>query len=226
MWVGFSLDGQSGQRTSYVGITSSLPDGVNVLDHLYNVPAGNHTLALWGHTTGQPISLQRIDIQFVSYPVFIATGKQVVNMPIVVDSSTGQAQPCWAGDASGKWTKLLEFTVPTYSGFAPNYLLDGYIQFTGDRQGTPRAQVGIEAITGTNGQCSGNSHTDFGIVTIMVPPVAGGVYPFGEALGWGDTAGQVIRLWIRPYGGGGGTFTVLNRYLGAKLLAANTCYFP
>lgn len=224
MWLGFSLDGQPSQRTSYVGITSSLPDGANILDHLYNVSAGNHTLTLWAHTVSLPATLQDIHLQFVSFPTLIATGAQSVNSPILVTSSTTQTQPCWGDDGAGKWTKLLEFAVPAYGGYAPNWLLDGFIQFTGDLQGTPRAQVGIEDVVGS-GQCS-NGHVDFGLITILVPPQSSGVYPFGESLSWGDTGGNVIRLWIRPYAGGGGSFTVLNRYLGAKLIAANTCFFP
>lgn len=226
MWVGFSLDGQNSQRTSYVGITSSLPDGVNILDHLYNVPPGNHNLNLWGHTVSNPATLQDIRLHFVAFPHLIATGAQSVNSPILVTPNTTQAQPCWPGDGAGNWTKLLEFTVPPYGGFAPNYLLDGFIQFTGDLQGNSLAQVAIEAVTG-NGQCQ-NPNVDFGAISIQVPSESSGVYPFGESLSWGDTTGNVLRLWIRPYGGGGsgGTFTVLNRYLGVTLLAANTCFFP
>lgn len=229
LWVGFSLDGLPSQRTSVTTIPAVLYDGVNIVDHLFQVGPGSHTLTLWAHTSSGTAALQWRQIEFVGFPAGTAAYDAISSTTKVVSAGTTEAQPTALESVCGKWTKLLEFTVPSTAGNF-DWLLDGYVQFLGSHTGSNWGQLAFEVVS-PNEQ-NPPPAVDMGVISFKVPNSPTGLWNFGDALLWGTgipPAGSTVRLWTREVlcaGGAPGNFSVGKRYMSVKLVSfGNGCYY-
>lgn len=238
MSFGFSLDGATSVHTSDFAAPPYYRDGINVFDHLINVPAvtpgTNHTLSFWLiDRNGNTMNIRNRQIELVAFPAASAVSSDPImkdgidTTQITVDSSNPtQPQPTSnINDGCGGWTQLLEFTIPAVSGNF-NWTGDGFVELLGRQSGDwsdTQAQLAIELVTGTG------VGTDVHWVQLSVPQNRGEVYFYADAMLWGNGSGQTARLWMRKTSGCGGTagaFNVGKRYLALKLVPTDgmSCY--
>jgi hypothetical protein len=241
VWTGFSLDGASGQRTSMVGITQSLadgiPDGANVLDYLYNVPPGNHTLTLWARTDYHSATLQFRQIEFVSFPsnalnnpAFVAGDYRDNTLTVSTQAAEEQPTGALVNPICGRWTKLLEYTIPPVSG-QYNWTLEGYVQTLGGLTGLTIGDISFQILIPASNPVF---ESDGGFSTFRISQSPDGLYIFGDGLLMDTTSGAKVRLWIRKRNGCGTVscpggepcgFTVGKRYMTTRYVPHQGCYY-
>jgi hypothetical protein len=243
MSFGFSLDGATSVRTSDFAAPNYYRDGINIFDHLMNIPPGTHTLSYWlidrdGGTMA--ISLRQIELfslpaasAHASNPLFYDA---IDSTPVTTNPNSGlspsfmtQAQ----GTVCGSWTKILEFTMPQAVGDF-NWTGDGFIELLGQDSGD-WTKAGIEMAidvqaSPTGGPNNGPISTDFHFVQENAPAGRGQIYFFADAMFWGAgyPSGTTFRLWVRKVtcDAAPGAFRIGKRYLGVKLVPSDgaTCY--
>jgi hypothetical protein len=245
---GFQLDSEPTSRrvsdaaapTTFTGFATR--EGINIADHIENVPAGTHTLKLWAISrTGRPVTVSWRAIEFVSFPLDNGTnGLQFTQYPVatpaqpVKDSSVLPSQSPKAGNGApfGYWQPVTdEFSFnPDPAGVSwLDWTGEGYIETLG-RSGTwsdTRAELMIETYHWDTSQ---NQYmiTDMAFVPVNIPPGRGSIHFFSEAFAWGNVYGNKIRVWMRkvvPVAGD--TFTVGKVYMSMKLVPTTNgqCYY-
>jgi len=206
--VSLALDGQS--VVSDFSLAGGSREGFNLFGHFFNVPAGSHTLQLWAtNRNGTPTAMRWRQLEFLSFPAN-GSGADMSKADygtttVVSTDAPSSDQPVasiFLGGSDKGWTKIAEFTMP-FSTAAENWMGDAYVEFVGrgiDVAGTeagdwsdPKIQIGVEAITGPHS-------TDFSIISLAVPTGPAGISLFPEAMLWGNTPGNTIKLWIRKIG--------------------------
>lgn len=243
---GFSLDGQTPQRTSDIGAPQYYADGINVFDHIANVSPGQHTLSFWLiDRDGGTMNVSNRQIEMISFPAATNNGRS--DSPLLVDQlvDPGFGSPTYVNASSldhpnfpgtgntsgGGWTKILEFPMTAKPGLF-NYTGEGYVELLGTDGGpATAADIAIEVIAADDPTHPSDMHW----VSLSVPSGPAGdqgvkrseVYIFADSLGWSD-AGETVRLWMRPRTdiSTGSTFKVGKRYLALKLVPVDntTCY--
>ncbi len=134
---------------------------------------------------------------------------EMLDGAIARDPNAPHNQVCHDGTstvspACGRWTKLLEFPIdPSPAGTPPLYTVgSGYIELKGrsrDASGNVipwaagQIQLAIEVVTNESPQ----NATDFHWVTTYAPVDSSRIGFFSDAMSWGNTTGQTVRLWIR-----------------------------
>lgn len=231
---GFSLDGNHSEHTSDIGAPAHVPDGINVFDAIANVPPGTHTLSFWViDRDGGTFEIRNRQIEMISFPSAENNGRSdhplltaaIATAPVDVDASSVE-HPNFKGTGStdgGGWTKILEVGMPPTGGYF-NYTGDAFVELLGTKDDAPptAADIAIELVSPDGGI------SDAHWVSLSVPRGRGEVYIFADSLGWSDTYGETVRLWMRPRTdiGSGSAFRVGKRYLALKLVPVDgtTCY--
>jgi hypothetical protein len=240
--VSAGLDGFAQGPTEYVGIPPLLPDGINILTVLTNVPPGNHYISLLVSTSGYAANFSNRALEFVGFPATTYSAMTSAYALTTVASNTTQTQPRLEHNC-GLWTKLLEATVPgdNVSGPYYNQMYEGYIHFPGaPADYTPSvtySELSFETLFPDGG------FTDGGGRTLEVPLTNGGTgqpYPDGAFL-FGDTGSfaepytETVRLWARkvntscsPQNNGmQGAFNVSDRFFWVRHIpAGGGCLYP
>jgi hypothetical protein len=167
--VGFGLDALSSAHTIELGVPPSLPDGINVFDHI-TVPAGTHDLKLYAiDRDAGTATVQYRQIELIAFP---SKNSALVTMPLIeaintsttlVGANNGAEQP-WSADLRsaqlpdvntycGRWTNLLEMTVPAVATSGNNtFNMNGevYLEVLGRQSGYtwkfPEVDLAVEAI--------------------------------------------------------------------------------
>jgi hypothetical protein len=250
--LGFSLDCQDYQRTSRVGLRrASLPTGYNVLDFLYNVPAGAHTLSLWARVLS-PATSANITTRLLEYASYPTTYRYNTRWPfgasatntVVVSTQSTDPQPSGTliNPTGGLWTKLLEFKVPwvpSQQGFS--WMGEGYVEFlgTGTRVDPGLGVLAVEYLLPecftagpTEGDCTNCPGTcleaDNGFTSILIPTVPDGIHFFTDQI-LGSLGPATVRLWIRKNDPTCTqepcTFNVGARYLSYRLVPLDNCEY-
>jgi hypothetical protein len=253
IYWGFSLDGQPPLRTPMVGIQQAADpiNGYNLLDYLYNVPPGTHTLSLMARTnnSGNTAVIELPQLEFVGFPADTQFNSQFVpgqelGNQLTVSTQTSEVQPteCLINADFGKWTKLLEYAVPYVNG-AYNWSLDGYVQLLGNVTGggIPVGDVSFEFVE-PNGcrinrcfcpnpdpSCFGG---DAGFTNFQISTIPDGLSIYGDGMAIGTGSPITFRLYIRKREGGGGTcgtepctFQVGDRYMTVRYVPFDNCYY-
>jgi len=228
------LDGVRQLPVTVVAVPPVLYDAVNVLAVIPDVPAGNHTLTLEVITGGNSTTFQFRNVEFVSFPAGSYKVMQTSTTAVTVDSATTGTQPDPAAldTACGKWTKLLEGTIPpnpTFGSYSQTY--EGYLKLTGVSSGPTWAQLAFEtAFFATS------AFTDGGGRQLAVAPYADGAYIFGSTATFADPNNtETIQMWARkvnpscypPNNGMQGSFGVADRYFWVKhVTLGGACLYP
>jgi len=239
---GFGLDSEpSSRRTSDAAVPTTFPgystrEGINIADHLENVPAGTHTLRLWAiNRNGRPVTVAARALQFASFPKNNGTNHlQLTQYPLpapyvhpattVINSGVVPAQSPkgQTGAPYGYWYPVTaEFSMAADPN-APslNWTGEGFIEILG-RSGTwtdTRADMMVETYQ-YDTILKKYVTTDMMWVPINIPPGRGQIYFFTEAFSWGTGYENKIRVWMRKVvPEAGATFTVGKVYSAVKLV--------
>lgn len=222
---GFSLDGQPAARTSSMAVPANLYDSVSPVDHVLNVGGVGqvHSLRLLARVTAGTAVLEHRQLEYTSFPVFtppftaVAGEVQATNI-VRVDTNTQEAQPANLDTEYGKWTKVLEMTLP--SSLDGVGTIEGYVQLKGNLVGSSLANASFHV--------NSFGGVDAGINGFQATPTEDGIYIFGEA--GSGCAPCIASLWIRKYYkpgviGSPGGFDVGYRYMGWKWLPSEGCLY-
>jgi hypothetical protein len=170
-------------------------------------------------------------MEMVSFPSrirdlgIIPMVKQEANDERIVTTAGDAEQTASLSPVCGRWTKVLDFTLPPSAG-DPSWSLEGYVELR-DFDVSGYGQVAIVAIHPhevADGAPVGDATTDMGIFEFNVRSGGDGLFFEGDASKWGNSLnGNEMSLWIRriegcrnaPLGGG---FRVGRRWLAVKVL--------
>jgi hypothetical protein len=245
---GFQLDSEPSSRrvsdaaapATFAGFATR--QGINITDHIENVPAGTHTLKLWVISrTGNPVPVSWRQLELVSFPKDNGVnGLQFTQfptaspVPAIKDSSVLPSQSPKSGNGApfGYWQPVTdEFSFnPDPAGVSwLDWTGEGFIEIMG-RSGTwsdTRAELMIETYHWDPG-AGKYQITDMAFVPVNIPPGRGSIHFFSEAFAWGNAYGNKIRIWMRkviPVASD--TFQIGKVYAAMKLVPTTNgqCYY-
>ncbi|HZF08982.1 MAG TPA: hypothetical protein VFE33_09355 [Thermoanaerobaculia bacterium] len=193
---GFSLDGANSVRTIDVGVPSYFPQGVNLFDHVrqqgvyVDVPAGSHSVVLWGvNRDGGSTVLENRQVEYIVIPS--RTDTPMVDAdgagPTLISMAGDTAQPkepsvlldgTTSGPICGRWTQLAQVTYPANSS-VQNILGEVYIEIPAptdseivngtapDPGSVPEYEIAVESRYGDPNNPA--AAAEFGAVAFSVP---------------------------------------------------------
>ncbi len=252
---GFQLDSEpSSRRNSDAAVPAAFPgyatrEGINITDHIENVPPGTHTLRFWAVSrTGRAVTVGARALQFVSFKRDNGSNGMQFAMypdpnnpdplrrtthvaPPPIDSSLQPTQLAYgqSGLPFGYWYPVSqEFRFdPNPPGIANlDWTGIGYVELLG-RSGDwsdARAEMMVETYHFDTAQQK-IIVTDMGWVPVTIPQGRGHLYFLIDASNWGNQYGNNMRVWLRkvlPVPGA--TFTVGKVYASMKLVPMNGCW--
>ncbi len=229
--VGWTLDREPLAVSGRIAVPAVRPDSLVTFDALPFVRPGMHTLRMWMRSTRDVVRLTSLRMEMVSFPSRI---RDLGIIPMLKQEEVDERVVTTAGDAEqtaslspvcGRWTRILEFTLPPSAG-DPSWSLEGYVELL-DFDVSGYGQVAMVAIHPQElkeGVLVGDATTDMGIFEFNVRPGGDGLFFEGDASKWGNSLnGNEMSLWVRriegcrdaPLGGG---FRVGRRWLAVKVL--------
>ncbi len=232
------------------------------------IPPGSTTINVWAKVDSGSITIsdRRIEaLGMTAPPTDTARLFSAAEGPTIArtDSTDAQPQSCHMLHASspdglacnqsatlpqtfstpcGKWTKLLEMTLPPNPKWTTS-VGGGYIEIL--NKGCPSgttcwndtssawAQVAIEFVT--NGPSGTRYATDAHMTSFSMANAPTHLYFFEDVFRWGNSDGNIVRLWIRiidypcatNYNSEPRQITVGRRYLGVRLFeGTGDLYYP
>lgn len=236
---GFSLDGQPAIRQPAKSVSSTLYDGINLVDHLRSVSPGYHTLRLWAKTDAGSVDLQSRQVEYVGFPGDNAnspggeppSATDTVHVDPLDAGTAGQPIAAVLSPGCGNWSLLGSFDIPARAGGQDwSWTLEGYVQLLGNRTGGTVGQVAFETISYFPDQDPMKPPVavpvDMGLHFFQIPAGEDGLWFYGDAGDWGvgiSPPGSTVRLWIRQVYGcnlndSAGGFDVGMRYFSAKVV--------
>ncbi len=229
--VAYTVDRAPVSASGRVAVPAIRPDSLVAFDARPGIPPGIHALRMWMRSTQGTVRMSSLRFEMVSFP---SETHDLEVIPMVRVEANDELAATTAGDDEqtpalspicGRWTKLLQFTLPPSDG-DPSWNLEGYIEVLDtDISGYGQlAMVAIHRDEIRNGADIGDRTTDMGIFEFQARAGGDGFFFYGDASKWGnDLSGDEMSLWIRridgchnaPFGGG---FRVGRRWLAVKLL--------
>ncbi|MGZ5432210.1 MAG: hypothetical protein ACXWH7_04730 [Thermoanaerobaculia bacterium] len=240
---GFQLDSEpQSRRVSDIAVPTTFGgfptrEGINIVDHIENVPAGTHTLKLWAVSrTGRPVTVSWRALEFTSFPRDNGTnGLQFTQYPLpppyvhpsltVIDSSIlpAQSPKGQTGAPYGYWhpvTSEFSFNPDPPLVSSLDWTGGGWIEIRG-RSGNwadTRVEMMIETYHWDPNQGK-YMITDMMWVPATIPPGRGHIYFFTEAFIWRNQHGNKMRIWFRKViPTAGATFSIGKVYAAMKLV--------
>ncbi len=229
--IGWTLDREPLVVSGRVAVPAMRPDSMIAFEARPFVRPGMHTLKMWMRSTHERIRVSSLRLEMMSFPSRV---RDLDVIPMVKGEADDEVLTTADGDAEqtpalspicGRWTKLLQFTLPP-SEEDPSWSLEGYVELRDfDVSGYGQvAMVAIHRHEMKNGVLVGDTTTDMGIFEFHARPGGDGLFFEGDASKWGNALnGDEMSLWIRrvegcrqaPLGGG---FRVGRRWLAVKML--------
>jgi hypothetical protein len=197
--------------------------GINLVDHLFGVKPGTHTVQLEAQAASSDVYVSWRSLEYASFPSSSPAYKAQANDTVIVDTYRADPnnpgrQPAAANlsPSCGFWTPLLDIPVNIGNGFT--FAASGYVQVTSPIVSPDNSQFAIEV-----------PPYEAGIIAVHITPTPDGFYFFSDGSTNVGCASCTVTLWARKINGcgqgGPGKFSVANRYLALKWVPNGGAYY-